>query len=235
MSPSSEKPVEIVLFSLECDDEKRKILYRSLSDDEKQRAAAFRFDKHRNRFIAGRGRIREILADRTGCTPADIVFRLNPYGKPSIREPDHAMYLRFNASSSETLGAIALSNHDAIGFDIEKVKPGKLVDYDLIVEHQFTAEEYDWYAEHTERFRSRAFFQLWTCKEAYLKAVGTGLSGELKSFSIDLRAKAPVVSRTELEDSASSKFRLRQFELEDGFIACLASPKAVSQVYFTHC
>lgn len=215
--------VEIVVFSLECNDGERDILYRSLSDDEKRRAARFRFDRHRRRFVCGRGRIREILAARGGCEPQEIGFSLNRYGKPSISTPPQATGLRFNASSSEALGAIAITTGAEIGLDIEKVVPGKIDDCDLIVRHHFTGAECDWYLSLAGN-RERAFYDLWTCKEAYLKALGIGLSGELDRFSIDLGGDAPSIACTELENGAQSALRLRQFDLGDGYTACLATP-----------
>lgn len=225
MKPAAASSVEIVVFSLESDDEQRAALYRLLSDDEKRRAAAFRFDRHRHRFVSGRGRIREILADRSGCSPSAIDFSLNPFGKPSLCAPPRAARLRFNASSSERLGAIAISAGAEIGLDIEKAEPGKIEDCDLIVRQHFTRDERDWYLDLGGE-RERAFFRLWTCKEAYLKALGVGLSEALDRFSIDLRGGSPAVARTELESGGRSALSLFQFDLGDGYIACLATPQA---------
>lgn len=224
------EPVEIVTFSLSCDEQARRALYGLLSDDEKRRAAAFRFDKHRNRFISGRARMREILAMRLDCAPADIDFQLNRYGKPSVGNPALPDALQFNASSSSSLGAIALATGMEIGLDIEKIKCGKLDDFDRIVKYQFTTAEYDWYRRHQASERNRIFYRLWTCKEAYLKALGIGLNGKLDGFSIDLQDREPSVSYSELENGGSSRIHLNQFEPEVEFVACLASPLPCSRI-----
>ena len=232
MIHSTKNPVEIVIFSLKCDDGKRNFLYRSLSDDEKQRAAAFRFDKHRNRFITGRGSIREILADKGNCSPRDIEFELNKYGKPSVFKPESVRWMQFNASSSATMGAIAISISKgiAVGLDIEKIKPDNKRDYDLIVKNEFTNDEYVWYKKHRDSDRIRVFFELWTCKEAYLKALGIGLSGGLDSFTIDLEGPEPRVSRTTLEKGEQSGLSLHRLSINDDYVACLALPEKTGRI-----
>jgi len=225
VSHSTENLIEIIIFSLDSDDEKRQFLYQLLSNDETQRAARYRFDKHRHRFITGRGTIREILANKGKCSPQAIGFDLNKYGKPALDEPEPLRHIQFNASSSETMGAIAISNSIPLGLDIEKIKSSNSQDYDLIVKNEFTSDEYDWYKKHRNFERIRAFFKLWICKEAYLKALGIGLSGKLDCFSIDLQGNEPLVSYTGLENSERSMFALFQLNITDEFVACLALPK----------
>lgn len=222
MKSRTENLIEIVVFPLLSSDEKRRFLYQQLSHDEKKRAARFRFDIHRDRFITGRGTIREILARRGGCSPADIGFDLNDFGKPTPARPESLRQIRFNASSSDSLGAIAISGGLPLGLDIEKIKPGLDGDYDLIVESEFTDEERDWYEKHDRSERVRVFFELWTCKEAYLKALGIGLSGSLKGFSIDLSGQNPRVSGTQLEEFERSRLTLQRLDIASEYTACLA-------------
>lgn len=234
MTAAAAKPVEVVLFALDCEDDERHRLLRLLSDDERQRAAHFRFDIHRNRFIAGRARIRQILAARGNCSPAEIRFELNPYGKPSLAKPQAARGIHFNASSSDTLGAIAISKSHPLGLDIEKLKSDHAKDYDAIVASQFTLPEKDWYARHSGSARLRVFFEFWTCKEAYLKALGIGLSGKLDSFSINLEEAEPRVSDTELEEGGQSRLWLRRPGIDDDYLACLAAPDKSSAIDLSH-
>ena len=222
---SIEKRVEVVSFPLDSEAKKRHSLYRYLSDDEKQRAARYRFDKHRDRFIIGRGSIREILADLGKCPPQAIRFELNQYGKPTLGEPEYIKHIQFNASSSETMGAIAVSSEMALGIDTEKIKPESRQDYDLIVKNEFHNAEYDWYEKHKVPERIRVFFEFWTCKEAYLKALGIGLSGKLNSFSIDLQGQEPSIRYTELESGTQSEFSLYRLNIADEYVTCLALPE----------
>lgn len=234
VSPPAAKPIEIILFPLECDDDERRNLFRLLSDDETQRAARFRFDKHRNRFITGRATIRQILAARGNCSPGEISFELNRYGKPALAKPESTRYIQFNASSSETLGAIAISNAFPLGMDIEKVKSTNARDYDGIVKNQFTSDENNWYQNQAKPARIRVFFEFWTCKEAYLKALGIGLSGKLDSFSINLEGAEPRVSHTELEKGGQSRLSLYRLSIYDDYVACLALPEKASRIQLSY-
>lgn len=230
MKQTAAAPVEVLVFTLDSDEEKRQDLYRILSADEKRRAGSFRFDKHRNRFITGRGKIRQILGEKAKCAPQAIEFDLNKYGKPSLSSPNTAQHLEFNASSSAVLGAIAISDRSPVGLDIEKIKPMRDDDYDRIVMHEFTADECRWYMQHARHERNRVFFEFWTCKEAYLKALGIGLSGKLDGFSIDLSGRNPLVSHTELEDCGQSAFSLYRLNIANEFIGCLASEIRPDQI-----
>ena len=234
MSPPEGNLIQVVYFSLDSDVEKRRCLYQYLSDDEKKRAARYRFDKHRHRFVTGRGTIREILADLVKCPPQEISFELNKFGKPALCAPASCRHIQFNASSSAMMGAIAISDGIALGLDIEKMKPAKGVDNDLIVKNEFTRDEYDWYIKHRNSERPRIFFEFWTCKEAYLKALGIGLSGKLDSFSIDLTGQQPVVSYTGLEPGEQSKLSLQRLNIPEEFMACLALPEKKSQVNLSY-
>lgn len=230
MSRPATNPVEIVIFPLDSDDQKRRALFGLLTDDEAQRAARYRFDKHRNRFITGRGSIREILADRGNCSPRAIVFALNDYGKPSLDQPEPMRHMQFNASSSEATGAIAISNGIPLGLDIERIKPDGCRDYDAIVKNEFARDEYLWYRRHAGSERVRIFFEMWTCKEAYLKALGIGLSGKLDGFTISLDGDEPRVGRTDLERGGDSRLSLYRLNIGAGFAACLALPGKASRI-----
>ena len=234
MNQAAANLVEIFCFSLNSDNEKRRLLYQYLSDDEKQRAARYRFDKHRHRFITGRGTIREILADLAKCPPRDIGFELSKFGKPALCEPKPSRPIQFNASSSAMMGAIAISSGIYLGFDIEKMKSAKDVDNDLIVKNEFTRDEYDWYIKHADSDRPGIFYKFWTCKEAYLKALGIGLSGELDSFSIDLTGRQPSIGYTGLEPGGRSILSLHQLKITDEFVACLALPEKNSQIKLSY-
>ena len=216
-------PVEIVQFSLERDAAERERLYRLLSDDEKQRAARYHFDLHRNRFVVGRASIRRILADRAGCDARDLAFELNEFGKPSLALPEAARGIDFSASSSASLGAVAVADGMALGFDVENLRPDRIVDCDSIVRNQFSGAEHEWYRQQPKSRRWRVFFEFWTCKEAYLKALGVGLSGGLDSFSIDLSTGEPEVGETGLEPEQRTRYSLRRVVLDDDYLACLNS------------
>lgn len=222
MSQVTGPNVEIIVFPLQAVAARRESFYRLLSHDEKRRAAGFHFDRHRDRFIVGRGSIREILSANGGCRPTEIKFEVNAYGKPSIEQPAELRAMKFNATSSDNLGAIAIADDIPLGLDIEKIKPDQRGDYDLIARNHFSEAEYQWYRQHDRSEREQIFFDFWTCKEAYLKALGIGLSGELDGFTIDLQGSQPVVTRTSLAQDAASELCLFRLDIADGFSGTLA-------------
>ena len=218
---------EVDVFYYDLDDhagESRR-LYRLLSDDEKQRADRYRFDVHRHRFISSRGKLREILAQRGQCQAEDIRFEAGRYGKPCITAPASLKQLHFNASASGPTATVAISAAFPLGFDIEQINYEKARDLDLIVKNQFTIQEQEWYRRHNPAERVQAFYTLWTCKEAYLKALGLGLSKGLDRFSVNASDNSPTVTHTELEDNEESALCLYLVDVADGTAACLATPE----------
>ena len=226
---------DIVCFFLDDHLHERERLYPFLSEDEKQRASRYRFDKHRHRFISSRGKLREILAENGKCQPEEINFGFGKYGKPYINAPVSLKHMHFNASASGSIGAVAISSSSSLGLDLEYIKHEEGHDFDLIAKNEFTAEEFDWFIQHDNgKDRDRAFYTLWTCKEAYLKALGVGLNKELDKFSVNLLASKPVISHTELEYSNKSELFLYQLNIADDVITCLALANADCHVRIIH-
>ncbi len=91
------------MVELEVALERRDQCYAWLSDDERERAARFRFDLHRDRFVVCRGNLRELLGERLGVAPAEVEFSYGASGKPETRG------VEFNVSHSESRALIAIS------------------------------------------------------------------------------------------------------------------------------
>jgi 4'-phosphopantetheinyl transferase len=129
-----------------------------LSPDERERAARFRFEEHRDRFVGGRAALRNILAGYISVTPAAISFEYNRFGKPELAR---GTGVHFNASHSQGRMFVAIADRE-VGVDLERERPG--AGFEAILER---------YLPGTPR---EEFFQAWTRREAYLKAIGRGLS-----------------------------------------------------------
>jgi len=153
-----------------------------LSQDENHRADRFYFDRDRNRFIAARSAIRRILSRYVEMAPADLVFCYGLKGKPEL-SPQHAgPDIKFNLSHSRDLGLLAVARAQSVGVDIE------FVDYDFasdeIATRFFSVKEVDTWRNLPSNQKAAAFFSCWTRKEAYIKALGEGLSRPLHSFDV---------------------------------------------------
>ena len=162
----------IDLWSFELDDPDP----RSLSLDERARAARFVFDRDRDRYIAGRARLRAILGQYLGQSPANILFQYGAHGRPAVDG------MSFNLSHTGSQALLAVTDHLTLGVDIETIAPIEMA----VARAHFAADELRVLLALPETARMAAFYRCWTRKEAYLKAVGTGLATDLSSFVVTL-------------------------------------------------
>ncbi len=154
-------------------------LARLLSPDEQQRADRFRRAEDRQHFIVGRAMLRQILGQYLAIAPDALQFGYEPRGKPFLA---HAPDLRFNLSHSHGLALYAIGRIGRIGVDLECLSR-TLSEVEPLAQRFFSASEYKSLMASPVDQRRSAFLRLWTCKEAVLKATGTGLS-ELEQIEI---------------------------------------------------
>lgn len=159
-------------------------LGRSLSADEWERARRFRFERHQRQYVVGRGALRALLAAYLGTLPELIRFTYGPRGKPFLAPPLDAGGLFFNLSNSDELALVGLVHGVEIGVDVEYLK--RMPDCEVIAERFFSESERKVLRELPAARKEEAFFNCWTRKEAYLKAVGEGLAAPLDSFDVTL-------------------------------------------------
>lgn len=142
----------------------------SLSAEELERARRFADDADRGRWVASRAFLRAALGRVTGADPSSLVFEPEPGGKPAVAGGPH-----FSLAHSGDLALLAVCEQVAVGADLEMVRPE--LARPPSAERFFSASERAELAELSEPERVRRFFQLWTAKEAYLKATGAGVAG----------------------------------------------------------
>jgi 4'-phosphopantetheinyl transferase len=165
-------------------------LAKTLSEDEQIRAEKFYFERDRRRFVAARGVLRSILGSYLGIRPNQVKFSYGRYGKPQLATGE----IYFNVSHSEELALYAIALHRQVGIDIEFQRP--MPDAEKLAQRFFSASEFAELSALPAAEKQVAFFRYWTCKEAYLKALGTGLSQSLQTTNISLLADKPVLFRT---------------------------------------
>ncbi|HET8826771.1 MAG TPA: 4'-phosphopantetheinyl transferase superfamily protein [Terriglobales bacterium] len=154
-----------------------------LSPDEIQRANRFRFAEHRRRFIIARGCLRRLLEQYLQTDARDFVIAYSPEGKPSL-DVRHRTDLKFNVSHSGEIAAFAFTLQRNIGIDVELIR--RDVDVEEIPRRFFSCAEQKWMSSLEGEAKFQGFFNCWTRKEAYVKAVGTGLSLPLRDFDVSL-------------------------------------------------
>ena len=195
-------------------------LERLLSAPEAARAKAFRFAKDRMHFIIARAMLRTILANYLALNPYEISFHYNAYGKPQL-SAEHRSSLHFNLSHSRDIALYAVSMRHAVGIDVEYVDDS--LEFDQLAQSVFAASEVSYLAALPQQDKSKAFFQGWTCKEAYIKAVGSGLAIPLDSFVVSLNIHRPAkLIRVQEQSSEAAYWQLHRFQAAAGYIAALA-------------
>jgi 4'-phosphopantetheinyl transferase len=153
----------------------------TLNASEKERAERFLVARARERFVAARGILRQLLGMYVEVEPDKVEMRYGPQGKPSLSEIHHSQ-MCFSVSHSQEMGLFAFANGRKVGVDIEAIK----ADFGgmQIASHFFSEEESAELAKLPPRIANEAFFGCWTKKEAYVKARGQGLSIPLRSFTV---------------------------------------------------
>jgi 4'-phosphopantetheinyl transferase len=158
-----------------------------LSDDERDRAERLRAAHDRRRFIVARARLREVLAGYLDCDARDLRFRAGSHGKPQLDAP--LPPLVFNASHSCAKAVYAIAARGRVGIDVERVT--RIVDHQAIADRFFSPAEAASLRALAVQDRPMAFFSCWTRKEAYVKAIGAGLSYPLDAFTVSVGRHRP--------------------------------------------
>lgn len=155
-----------------------------LTPAERSRGSRLLRTNQRRRWMACRAAVRRILGEYIGLSPQAVPLDRGPSGKPFVRQSANPGELRFNVSHSDSLGVMVVGRDVEVGVDIEITRP--LRAFDGLVARCLSPEEQAAIELFPPHDRQRAFLRYWTHKEAFLKAVGSGLSRPLTSVVIDL-------------------------------------------------
>ena len=173
---------DVVSVRLDVAPEAADELAACLSEDERRRAHRFHFERDRRRYMVARGRLRHLLASRLNVSPRDVELAYGSGGKPRLARP--AELLTFNVSHAGDVAAVAFSHGLEVGIDIEAVR--ELPDADQVAARFFSRRENEVYLALDPSDKPAGFFNCWTRKEAFIKAIGDGLSYPLDRFDVTL-------------------------------------------------
>ena len=193
---------------------------RVLSAQETERARAFVFDKDRRAYVAAHGLLRVALARYLGVPPERLSFASGPHGRPEIAGAAACSGLRFSLTHTDGLAACALARDAEVGVDVEATTRPAARE---IVERCFApAERRALLALSTEQQQER-FFEYWTLKEAFLKAIGRGLAYPMDRILFTLTPEHPprVALLPELEESADA-WQFSSWSVEENYRIALA-------------
>ena len=192
----------------------------TLADDEVKRAGRFHFQNGKLNFIVARGVLRTILARYLQSDPKDIRFRYGRNGKPSLAGEAESR-LCFNMSHSRNFALFAFAYDSKIGVDVEHISSDRT--FQGIAERFFSKREVSVLNSLPENEQRAAFFDFWTCKEAYLKAIGTGLSFGLDKVEIDIVAGTDsVLASINGDADEAAAWTLQLLNVASGYAAALA-------------
>src|SRR5271163_3956007 len=175
--------------SLVTDEVTLRSLEATLVDEERERARRFIFERDRDRYVAARGILRDLLGQYLRCAPRSIEFAYGPYGKPAITGAASRSGICFNLSHSHGLAVVAIGREQEVGIDVELIRPEFAAEG--IARRYFSAKEIDELSGLPAQMRTEGFFLCWTRKEAYIKAKGDGLQIPLDSFDVSLSPGSP--------------------------------------------
>ena len=194
-----------------------------LSPDEQARANRFRFARDKNHYVVARAVLRLLHGRYLSLPPQQIQFTYTEYDKPALAPVHEASRLQFNVSHSGGLAMMAFCREVEVGIDVEKRRP--LDDGEQIAERFFSKAETAVFKSLPPAQRNEAFFNCWTRKEAYIKAIGEGLSCPLDVFDVTLKPGEPArFLRIRGSEEAAAAWSLFSLEPQDGFVTAVAIP-----------
>lgn len=155
-----------------------------LAPEEAERHARFGHERTRREYLLARGLARTVLASYTGMATGELRFSADAFGKPVLHAPVADPRLHFNLSHSHGVIVCAAATGRQVGVDVEY--GARRVEFLELAERYFAAAEVAHLRGLSGPRQQAAFFAIWTLKEAFVKAIGQGLSFPLDTFAFDL-------------------------------------------------
>jgi 4'-phosphopantetheinyl transferase len=190
-----------------------------LTPDELERADRFVFPEHRRRFALARAGLRRVLAAYLDEDPAALRFVLGPQGKPALAG---RAALEFNLSHSHELALCGVKRGRELGVDVEWMR--ELTDCLGIARTHFAESERRALAATPPAERALVFFRIWTRKEAFIKALGTGLSHPLDRFEVTF-GPAGALRTIDGDARAAAEWSMVSLEPAEGYMAAVCAPE----------
>ena len=190
-----------------------------LSEEERVKADRFIFPHDRDCFVAAHALVRVALSDYFARAPQDWTFVTNAWGKPRVDANDGSARLCFNLSHTRGHVAVAVALDREVGVDVERIAPSRADEE--VARQLFAPAEFAAFQEEPEGGRAEAFFDVWTLKEAYIKAVGLGVALPLTDFAFT-RDPLRISFAPTLEDTPS-RWLFRRFRSAPDVAMALAA------------
>ncbi len=202
-----------------------------LSAAERQRASRFVRESDCRRFIVGRAWLRTLLSQRLDVAPASIEFVYGKHGKPALALQFAESGWRFNISHSGGVAVYGFSFEREIGIDLETIRP--IPDADDIATRLFSRRENTAYRSLSPPERQLGFFNCWTRKEAFVKAIGDGLAFPLDHFDVSLTPGEPAeIIRIEYANTLACDWHMDTFSPDQDLLVSFVIEKSRDELFF---
>lgn len=190
--------------------------WQSLSLDERERADRFKFDEPRIRLVRCRHALRSLLGNWLAINPCDLRFEYGAYGKPSVQGVPCAP--SFNVSHSHDWGLIAITATGDLGIDVERIEPR--TSWNGLARRFYSPREFAQLEALAPAQQLEGFYRTWTGKEAFIKAIGRGLSFPLANFSVQGDPnQSPQLLAVDDDPSAASTWQMENVSPADRYAA----------------
>lgn len=190
---------------------------------ERARLVRFRFERDKHRFLVSHALQRAVLSDATGVDAAELLFRVGEHGKPFLAFPPSrdSEGLSFNLSHSGSRAVLAVwQGGGAVGVDIESHRPDR--PFMRLATRYFADTERELLVAAPAGEQMGCFYDLWTLKESYLKARGTGLHLPLGDFSFALASGSLAFDAKASLDDRPERWRFWCARIGGSFSVALA-------------
>lgn len=186
-----------------------------LSDDEAARAERFRFEPDRESFVATHAALRALAASYLGIEPQEVRFSYGTKGKPALSG------LALNASHAGDVALAAFAPSGRVGVDVERMRATD--DLAALARRFFTESENRALAQLSPGELVTGFYGCWTRKEAFVKALGEGLSFELDRAEVAVPPEPARLVSVDGDEGAAAGWAMADVDAGPGYAACVAA------------
>lgn len=196
-----------------------------LCEQERNRVNEFYFETSKLRFIVSRGMLRILLSYYTNISSSNIDFCTNKYGKLFLKNYPE---LQFNMSYSNKIICYAFTLFHPLGVDVEWKNP----DFDIstVIEFVLTPTEQKFFMGANLEEKSSIFYEIWSKKEALVKAIGVGLSYPIHTIDvIHVNSMEPIYLKTfEEENRGKQEWYVYPINELSGYSCAIATDDKLS-------
>ena len=218
----SEDHIDVWLCDLKQLSDEINNFYSILSEDERERADKLKVEDKRQQYIITRGVLRQRLGLLTNLEPKDFIIEYMEHGKPALANDPRYADITFNVSHSNDFALIAVAQKQNIGIDIEKIN--RESNHQALMTRFFSMAEQAEFQTIPDANMASAFCACWTRKEAFIKAIGNGVSYGLDNFdvTVDPDKQTPEIKLHKQSEEIWSAINL---PINDEYMACLVSDR----------